>query len=52
MSRNRTEPPESALPAKGGLHIVRGNGRNMWDKPPGQKSTRLEPPTYETPGKA
>jgi hypothetical protein len=51
MSRNLKAAPESAPPAKGGLHIVRGNDRNMWDKPPGQKSSRPEPPAYEIPGK-
>ena len=27
--------------------IVRGNGRNLWTKPPGQRPERLNPPTYE-----
>lgn len=31
------------------IRIVRGNDRNMWIKPPGQRPDRLNPPTYETP---
>jgi hypothetical protein len=51
MPRNRKDPPESTPPAKGVVHTVRGNARNMWDKPAGQQSSRLEPPAYEVPGK-
>jgi hypothetical protein len=29
------------------IRIVRGNERNMWAKPRGQRPDRLHPPTYE-----
>jgi hypothetical protein len=30
------------------LKIVRGNDRNMWEKPPGQREDRLNPPVYQS----
>lgn len=29
------------------IQIVRGNDRNMWIKPTGQRPERLNPPIYE-----
>ena len=29
------------------IRIVRGDDRNMWTKPPGQRRDRLISPTYE-----
>jgi hypothetical protein len=49
MAGKRNDPLEPALPANGSIHTVRGNARNMWDKPPGQKPSSLEPPSYEVP---
>jgi hypothetical protein len=29
------------------IRIVRGNDRNMWTTPPGQRPDRLNPPVYQ-----
>jgi hypothetical protein len=46
----KSKPGKESAPEKRPrevIHIVRGNDRNMWDKPPGQRPDRLNPPVYE-----
>ena len=45
-SKPRKDPVPEKRPSEV-IHIVRGNDRNMWDKPPGQRAGRLNPPVYE-----
>jgi len=46
--RPKNDPGPKKRP-RGVIRIVRGNDRNMWAKPPGQRPERLNPPIYEAP---
>ena len=47
MNANAKPDPGSEKRPRDVVRTVRGNERNMWDEPRGQKPERLDPPTYE-----
>ena len=48
MDSKPKKQPGPEMRPRGVIHIVRGDDRNMWTKPPGQKPERLNPPTYKS----
>ena len=47
MDPKPSHDPKPAKAPKGIIRIRRGNDRNMWTKPLGQRPERLNPPVYD-----